>query len=34
MTFAAAVRDIQPAPASPITPADLKETARQLDAAY
>ena len=39
MTFAAAVQNLQPAPldsdrASPIAPADLKETVRQLDAAY
>ena len=33
MTFAAALQDLQPA-APAHSPADLKETARQLDAAY
>src|SRR5215510_997100 len=34
MTFAAAVQDLQPAPLTPASPADLRETARALDAAY
>ncbi len=34
MTFAAAIQDPQPAPSSPISPSDLQETVRQLDAAY
>ena len=34
MTFAAAIRDLHPLPGSAVPPADLKETARQLDAVY
>ena len=34
MTFAAAIQDLQPLPASAVSPADIRETARQLDAAY
>src|ERR1043165_8932589 len=34
MNFAAGIQDLQPLPASAASPADLRETARALDAAY